>query len=268
MGIIDIVSKPPATIVSAPPPLIRSAAMAIDCKPDEQKRLIVIALVSTGRPALMAAARATFMPCSASGMAHPMITSSISAISSPGTRALASLIAAAPVTSGRVFLNVPFGALPTAVRTADTITASLITLSPMSKCPMSDVRSPKSDFGLWTFDFGLISQRFPSFQHVRNPFLSLALSNQTQKGFTFQIQKVLLRDSRLVIQITAGEYPRQLRSDFRIIIGNVARADHLMNAQLQRRQSGGSERENVCSLLWLYISARGQRQHFILGIGY
>src|SRR5438067_5972039 len=39
---------------------------------------------------------------------------------------MASRITAAPISSGRVSLKVPFGALPTAVRTADTITASLI----------------------------------------------------------------------------------------------------------------------------------------------
>src|SRR5688572_6548826 len=139
IGIIDIVSNPPATIVSTAPVRIRSAAIAIDCKPDEQKRLIVIALVSTGSPARMAAARATFIPCSASGIAHPMITSSISYTSSPGTRASASLITTLPISSGRVFRKVPFGALPTAVRTAETITASFISFSPMSKvqCPMS-----------------------------------------------------------------------------------------------------------------------------------
>ena len=59
-------------ITSAPPLLIRSAAIAIDWSPEEQKRLIVIALVSTGRPARIAAARATFIPCSASGIAQPM----------------------------------------------------------------------------------------------------------------------------------------------------------------------------------------------------
>ena len=126
IGIIDIVSSPPAISTSAPPVRIRSAARAMDCSPEEQNRLIVIALVSTGRPARIAAARATFIPCSASGIAQPMITSSISAGSRPGTRAIASLIAAAPSSSGRVSFNVPLGALPTAVRTADTITASFI----------------------------------------------------------------------------------------------------------------------------------------------
>src|SRR5690349_12369975 len=159
MGIIDIVSKPPATITSAAPVLMRSAAIAIDCKPDEQKRLIVIALVSTGKPARIAAARATFMPCSASGIAQPMITSSISEASRPGTRASDSLITAAPISSGRVVRNVPFGALPTAVRTADTITASLI----------------------------LISQWFAGFQHVGHSFLRLAGANQRQKRFALQV---------------------------------------------------------------------------------
>src|SRR5438034_4730693 len=113
-------------ITCAPFVRIRSDAIAIDCSPDEQKRLIVIALVSIGKPARIAAARATFIPCSASGIAQPMITSSISDAARPGTRAIASLITAAPISSGRVFLKVPLGALPTAVLTAETITASFI----------------------------------------------------------------------------------------------------------------------------------------------
>ena len=84
-------SKPPATITSAPFVRIRSLAMAIVCNPDEQNRLTVIALVSTGSPARIAAARATFMPCSASGIAQPMMTSSISDAAKSGTRAIASL---------------------------------------------------------------------------------------------------------------------------------------------------------------------------------
>ena len=123
---MDIVSRPPATITSQAPVRMRSAAMAIDCRPDEQKRLIVIAEVSTGRPARMAAARATFMPCSASGIAQPTMTSSTSDFSKPSARLSASSMTTAPISSGRVFLKVPFGALPTAVRTAETITASLM----------------------------------------------------------------------------------------------------------------------------------------------
>jgi hypothetical protein len=86
---------------------MRSAARAIDCKPEEQKRLMVIAEVSTGRPARSDAMRATFIPCSPSGMAQPRITSSISLASRPGTRASASLMASAARSSGRVARKEP-----------------------------------------------------------------------------------------------------------------------------------------------------------------
>jgi len=42
--------------------------------PDEQKRLTVTADARTGIPARRLAMRATFMPCSASGIAQPMIS--------------------------------------------------------------------------------------------------------------------------------------------------------------------------------------------------
>src|SRR3954462_6793162 len=77
-------------------------------------------------PARRLAIRATFMPCSASGIAQPMITSSTSAASIPGARLSASAIAEAPSSSGRVPRSVPPGALPAAVLTAETITASFI----------------------------------------------------------------------------------------------------------------------------------------------
>src|SRR6266576_1964918 len=183
MGIIDIVSSPPATATSALPVLILSAAIAIDCNPEEQKRLIVIALVSTGRPARIAAARATFIPCSASGLAQPMITSSISDASRPGTRAMAALMAAAPMSSGRVSRRVPFGALPTAVRTADTITASFMILFFLLSLPLGEgwgeglprLRSgPLPDplpKGERESQFILVPQRFPRLQHMRNSIL-------------------------------------------------------------------------------------------------
>src|ERR1019366_8587316 len=124
MGIIDIDSVPPATITSAPPLMMRSAAMAIACKPEEQNRLIVTADPSTGSPARSEAMRATFIPCSASGMAQPRMTSSISLGSSCGTRSSAPLIATAANSSGRVARSVPLYARPTGVRTEETTTTS------------------------------------------------------------------------------------------------------------------------------------------------
>jgi hypothetical protein len=117
---------PPATIVEAKPHITRSAAYAIACRPDEQKRLTVTAEAATGMPARRLAMRATFMPCSASGIAQPRITSSTSDGSIPGARLSASAMAADASSSGRVPLSVPPGALPTAVRVADTMTASFM----------------------------------------------------------------------------------------------------------------------------------------------
>ena len=72
------------------------------CSPDEQKRLTVTADADTGNPARRLAMRATFRPCSASGIAQPRITSSTSAGSAPGTRRMASAMAVAASSSGRV----------------------------------------------------------------------------------------------------------------------------------------------------------------------
>src|SRR5437764_1539374 len=79
-------------------------------------------------PARRLAMRATFSPCSASGMAQPRITSSISAGAAPGARLMTSAMHAAASSSGRVDRRDPPGALPTAVRAAATITASAIVI--------------------------------------------------------------------------------------------------------------------------------------------
>jgi len=113
--------------------MIRSAAIAIVCEPEEQKRLTVTAGTSCGSPARNEAMRATFAPDSASGVAQPRITSSIVSGGSPGRRFSKSLMTAAAMSSGRVVRNVPLGAFPTAVRTAATMTASFISEPPTGR---------------------------------------------------------------------------------------------------------------------------------------
>src|SRR5512139_2646963 len=100
-------------------------------RPEEQKRLTVTAEASTGTPARRLAMRATLRPCSPSGMAQPITTSSMSAGTTPGARRSASAMTAAASSSGRTTLSVPFGALPTAVRVAETITASCMSGLPV-----------------------------------------------------------------------------------------------------------------------------------------
>src|SRR5437762_411745 len=121
-------SVPPATTALAKPHMMRSPAYAMAWRPDEQNRLMVTADASTGMPARRLAMRATLSPCSASGIAHPRITSSISAGETPGARFSASPMQTAASSSGRVDRRDPDGALPTAVRTAETITASAIVI--------------------------------------------------------------------------------------------------------------------------------------------
>src|SRR3990172_58047 len=76
-------STPPATMMGTRSTMTRWAAIAIACIPDEQNRLTVAPPVVTGRPARSADWRPMFWPVAPSGMAHPMITSSTSAGSSP-----------------------------------------------------------------------------------------------------------------------------------------------------------------------------------------
>jgi hypothetical protein len=58
--------------------ITRWAAKEIACSPEEQNRFTVTPLVVTGRPARMAALRATLCPVAPSGNPHPKTTSSIS----------------------------------------------------------------------------------------------------------------------------------------------------------------------------------------------
>ena len=71
-----MLSVPAAIMMSASPVRMRSAAIDTALSPDEQKRLMVMPATLFGRPASSTPMRATFMPCSTSGIAQPTITSS------------------------------------------------------------------------------------------------------------------------------------------------------------------------------------------------
>src|SRR3990172_4121986 len=126
IGTIVIDSVPPATMMSAKPAMIRSAAMAIDWRPEEQNRLIVIPGTESGSPAFRAQILATFIPCSPSGIAQPRMTSSTRAGSRFATRSIAPRTATVPRSSGRVSFRLPRYALPIAVRTAEMMYALAI----------------------------------------------------------------------------------------------------------------------------------------------
>src|SRR6266853_1732308 len=118
-----MLSRPPATITSASPAMMRCAANAMVCRPEEQKRLTVTPDTVTGRPARIADRRAMFCPVARSGMAQPIITSSTSPGSTP-ERATACLTTWPPSTAPWVMLKAPRNALPIGVRAVETMTAS------------------------------------------------------------------------------------------------------------------------------------------------
>ena len=96
-------------VISAPPRANLSAAIAIDCKPG---RAEAIDRHGAGSHRKTCANRRRASDVHAllrfrHGATHDHVFNF--SASSPGTRARASLITAAPISSGRVFLNVPLG---------------------------------------------------------------------------------------------------------------------------------------------------------------
>src|SRR5688572_11076945 len=190
-----MLSVPPATATSTRPLRISSTAEAMVWRPDAQKRFTVAAGTSVGSPAFRDAIRATFMPCSPSGMAHPMRTSPTSAGSMPGARRSASRIAMAARSSGLTVLRLPFLPLPMGVRAPATITASLM----------------------------LIPQRLPRLQRVRDPLERLLLAAEAQEHLPLEPQEILLAHRELGIDVPPAERVRELLPDVDIVVREVAR---------------------------------------------
>src|SRR4051812_23583600 len=164
IGIIDMDSTPPPIPASMPPTAIRSAMIDVACRPDEQKRLMVMAGTSSGRPASKVTRRATFSPCSPSGWAQPRTTSSIRL---PGisARRRASLTTSAARSSGRVKRRFPFTARPMGVLTADRIATSRM------------------------FDVPSVPQRFAGGQGVLDAGAGLLLAAQGEERLALQLQQ-------------------------------------------------------------------------------
>ena len=145
----EIDSTPPATKMSASPAITRCAAIAIVCRPDEQKRLTVTPDMVTGQPAISAIWRAMFWPVAPSGVAQPISTSSTSPASMPA-RSIAAFTASPPIVAPWVMLSAPFQDLARPVRAVETMTASRISDSFLQEAP---ARRPgqRIDTELWRF---------------------------------------------------------------------------------------------------------------------
>ena len=99
-------SRPPPTTQVIPSSIICLAAVATAIRPEEHWRSIVIPDTDAGRPAAIAATRATFRPWVPCCRAAPMITSSTSPPSTPA-RSTAPLMAWAAIVGASVSLNIP-----------------------------------------------------------------------------------------------------------------------------------------------------------------
>src|SRR6185312_4755085 len=120
---------PPGKLIDSTPPAPASTmerdAMAIDCRPDEQKRLMVTPEVVIGRPDSSAAVRPRLpAPCAT----LPMKQSSTASFSTFALSTACFTAWAAIVTVG-VMLNPPRADLARPVRAYETTTASRINLS-------------------------------------------------------------------------------------------------------------------------------------------
>jgi len=112
----------PRSSPSASPRRIRSAASATACTPEEQKRLMVMPETPSGKSCEQQTdARHVHALPPLRAIAQPMITSSTAPGSSPGHLSTAAFSTCARRSSGRTFLSIPRGALPTAVRVAATM---------------------------------------------------------------------------------------------------------------------------------------------------
>ena len=100
------------------------------CRPEEQKRFTVMPDTVTGQPARMAVWRAMLPPVAPSGVAQPMITSSTSA-GATLARSSAACTTCPPIFAPWVMLSAPRQLLHSGVRAVETMTASVMALSPI-----------------------------------------------------------------------------------------------------------------------------------------
>src|ERR1700689_3706351 len=175
---------------------MRSAAIPIACSPEEQKRLMVMPGTVSGRPARRAAMRAMFMPDSASGIAQPRMTSSISSGAIAGCFSRRRRITMAARSSGRVLRKLPLGALPTGVRRQSRITASIL------------------------FRVS-IPERFARLQHILHALLRFRIAAQAQKSLAFQVEQVLLGDGLFAREPASAQNVGELFGDDHVVIANV-----------------------------------------------
>src|SRR5207253_4191366 len=73
---------------------------------------------------------------------------------------------------------------------------------------------------------------------------------------------------RRMIKIAARQGARESFAYDDIVVGDEAAALHLMNAEFDGRERRESQGRNVRARLRLQVAGRGERQNFLLRVGY
>src|SRR6266511_3818122 len=229
-----MLSAPPATSTAAMPLMICWAASAIVCRPEAQNRLTVWPGTSTGRPDRNAATRPMFRPCSASGSAQPRITSSISFGSRPR-------------------------ALPTAVRAADTITASFITIY------SSLIRQKVKCRLFCLLPFTLISKRLAGLQDRHHSLLGLRLENQLGILLELKVEQVLLGDPLRAGEVAAAHHHAQCLGHLLVMIADIAANLHGVQRCGDRAHAAPADCiDRLAARRWRGIAVGHHLQHYPL----
>src|SRR6516165_4158506 len=79
-----------------------------------------------------------------------------------------------------------------------------------------------------------IPERLARLQRMRDALEGLALTAQAQKRLALEIQHLLFRERRRMREIAAGEDPRELSADERVVVADSPGAPGEVNAKLQR----------------------------------
>src|SRR5678815_2319921 len=72
---------------------------------------------------------------------------------------------------------------------------------------------------------------------MRDAVEGLSLTAQTQESLAFEIQQLLFAERGRILHVAAGEDPRELAADQRVVIADAAGARGEVDAELERGEN-------------------------------
>jgi hypothetical protein len=140
----------------------------------------------------------------------------------------------------------------------------------MAEIPALRVRAGtgSSEAQLQVRRHGSISQWFPLFEHVLDAVLGLSLAAQAQKCLALKVEEKLLRDALRRCKFSAARKDFcKLSADDHVVIRDVFRAAHQVQAELHFGEGGLAEDPNVLARLAGPVAEFHQVKRQLFGIG-